>query len=185
VVVLLHPKEVNQAKGTLPLLVNSLTNCTVIEGEDFTDNEALTELLLQYGDKVALLYPSEKALRLKAVGNTCIQHEPECNIERKIECIILLDATWKKAYRMYQLSTNLHPLKHLVLPESLVGQYTIRKTKKEYALSTLEACCYALEILGGMSAKKSEKYQLLINKFVEFNTFQLTFRPAVHSHKKD
>ena len=181
VVVLLHPKEVNQAKGTLPLLVNSLTNCTVIEGENFSDNKMLIDLLSHYGDNVALLYPSDRALLLKAVGDTPMGNDQPYNKISKVKCIVLLDATWKKAYRMYQLSTNLHQLKHFALPENLVGQYTIRKTKKEYALSTLEACCYALEIIEGNSKNKSGKYQLLINKFVEFNTFQLSFRPIIHS----
>jgi DTW domain-containing protein YfiP len=196
VVVLLHPKEVNQAKGTLPLLVHSLTHCTVIEGENFSDNEALNQLLRQYGDSIALLYPSDRAKVLGDVDENnhfnninSMLNTNNINLskpieETKIKCIILLDGTWKKAYRMYQLSKNLHSLKHLALPDDLVGQYAIRKTKKEYALSTLEACCYALELLEAKPKNtlvgQSKKYALLINKFVEFNTFQLSFRPAHH-----
>jgi len=157
-VVLLHPKEVNQAKGTLDLLANSLTKCTVIEGENFSDNRVLLDILSYYGDNVALLYPSEKALLLESAGRVdnvsnlndadgaaeimILIEPPSQQIDNnyvseknKVKCIILLDATWKKAYRMYQLSRNLHRIKHLALPEYLVGQYAIRKTKKEHALS--------------------------------------------------
>jgi DTW domain-containing protein YfiP len=91
--------------------------------------------------------------------------------------LILLDGTWKKAYKMFKLSKNLCGLPQISLPEALAsaGQYHIRKVAKKNALSSLEACCYALELF-----EKNDKYQQLIDKFVEFNAFQLSFRPQEH-----
>ncbi|MCJ8320584.1 MAG: DTW domain-containing protein [Colwellia sp.] len=162
VVVLLHPKEVNQSKGTLPLLAGSLSNLLVIEGENFNDNKQLNNILAKYNQQVALLYPSEDAAEVSNLKSN----------NGDYKCLILLDATWKKAYRMYMLSKNLHLISHIALPENIVGQYAIRKTNKKNALSTLEACCYALEILENSPCK----YQGLLEKFVEFNQFQLSFR---------
>ena len=170
VVVLLHPKEVNQSKGTLPLLAHSLTNVVIIEGEDFSDNAELNQILSNYGEQAALLYPSEDAV---ALSNTQENNEVNKQYENSNEqCLILLDATWKKAYRMYMLSKNLQGIKHIALPENIIGQYEIRKTNKKNALSTLEACCYALEIL----ENSPDKYQQLVESFVDFNQFQLSFR---------
>jgi len=170
VVVLLHPKEVKQSKGTLPLLAHSLSNIVIIEGEDFSHNEQLNDILAQYNQQAALLYPSETAgVLLKSVSSTAIANHNDYN------CLILLDATWKKAYRMYMLSKNLQLINHIALPENLVGRYEIRKTNKKNALSTLEACCYALEIL----ESSPNKYQGLLEKFVEFNQFQLSFKSKI------
>jgi len=162
VVVLIHPKEVNQSKGTLPLLAGSLSNFLVIVGENFTDNQQLNHILAMYKQQVALLYPSEDAAVISSSNGD----------KGGNKCLILLDATWKKAYRMYMLSKNLHLINHIALPENIESKYEIRKTNKKNALSTLEACCYALEILENSPCK----YQGLIEKFVEFNKFQLSFR---------
>lgn len=169
VVFLVHPKEVNHTKGSLPLLVNSLKNHTVLVGENFTDNEQLNKLISQYQGDVALLYPSESASSLTAKPN----HSPHKNNPQQYKCLIVIDATWKKAYRMYMLSSNLLPIKHVMLSDNIISQYQIRKTNKKNALSTLEACCNALAIL----ENSPNKYDNLLDKFVEFNQFQLSFRP--------
>ncbi len=171
VVILLHPKEVSQSKGTLPLLANSLSKVVVVEGENFSDNEQVNQILARYGDQAALLYPSEDAVIISASDTNSASVSSGGHIDN-YQCLILLDATWKKAYRMYMLSKNLHVINHVTLPENLIGKYEIRKTKKKNALSTLEACCYALEIL----ENSPEKYQGLLRRFVEFNQFQLSFR---------
>ena len=165
IIVLLHPNEVKQSKGTLPLLANGLSRCIVIEGENFSHNDQLNHLLAQYGQQAALLYPSEQSVNLSQLTQSANT--------QNIHCLILLDATWKKAYRMYMLSENLHHIQHVTLPDDLLGQYHIRKTSKKNGLSTLEACCYALQIV----EQTPNKYQNMLDKFVEFNHFQLSFRP--------
>ncbi|MDX2369037.1 MAG: DTW domain-containing protein, partial [Colwellia sp.] len=114
--------------------------------------------------------------------------------------LIILDGTWKKAYRMFMLSPNLQALKQVCLPDALAnsGQYLIRKVAKKNALSSLEACCFALALLDnelrenkldenqlGDSILNNMKqsvdcglYQNLLKKFTEFNKFQLSFRPS-------
>ncbi|WDE03432.1 DTW domain-containing protein [Thalassomonas viridans] len=167
VVVLQHPGEVGQSKGTLPLLAGSLVSCTVLVGEDFSEHEELKFLLERYRDNIYLLYPSEGAREL---GSGQFLGQPAGGDS----CIILLDATWKKAYRMYMLSKVLHQIPHICLPGDLTGRYLIRKTAKKNALSTLEACCYAL----GIIENNPEKYRGLLEQFVQFNRFQLAFRPG-------
>ncbi len=186
VFVLQHPSEVKQSKGTVALLAKSLTQCQVLVGENFTENKILAEILVNYN--ALLLYPSERACELAYEKRDYLQ-EKEC----KPPCVIIIDGTWKKAYRIFMLSQNLHRLVAICLPESIAssGQYLIRKVAKKNALSSLEACCYALAMLeqGALvHSKTSEsgqsntpvavgKYQELLEQFAKFNQFQLAFIP--------
>jgi DTW domain-containing protein YfiP len=179
VIVLQHPSEVNQSKGTVSLLQQSLTNCEVIVGESFEQCQQLTQSLTQYSENIVLLYPSEQAETLSFLGKNSTElkklGEVNDNVSDEIKCIIILDGTWKKAYRMYMLTPCLHEIRHIALPEGITSLYQIRKTKKENALSSLEACCHALARL----ENKPDKYQPLLNSFVNFNQFQHAFTKHV------
>jgi len=183
VVVLQHPSECSQTKGTIALLAKSLCSCQVIVGEDFSDNEQLRQVFVKY--QALLLYPSENAQELSGELNNLPQYHALENQNPnniiKPYCLIILDGTWKKAYKMFMLSKALKQLPQVCLPaaQANAGQYHIRKVDKKNALSSLEACCYALALL-----EDTEKYQKLIKKFVKFNQFQLSFRPKHHLSTK-
>lgn len=168
VLVLQHPSEEKQTKGTVSLLAKSLQNCKVWVGEDFTQEDDLHVWLKQFKQEVYLLYPSEYA--------QVIEVNKKCKTSAK-RCLIILDGTWKKAYRLFMLNPFLHHLPHLTLPEGLAGEYHIRKTRKANALSSLEACGYALQLLEA----SSKKYAPLFDGFKGFNQQQLAFRPDFSS----
>ena len=131
VVVLQHPSEVTQAKGTVSLLARSLQNCQVLVGEDFSKNSDLSQILDSY--HCLLLYPSDNAQTLNDSYITALTDNKLCQVKDSDNagklCLIILDGTWKKAYRMFMLSTNLHDIDHICLPEKIArqGQYLIRK----------------------------------------------------------
>lgn len=171
VIVLQHPSEVKQTKGTVTLLSHSLEHCAVFVGEEFSDNAQLQALLKRFKNNVYLLYPSENSLDM---SNEAVQVELS-NIKTP-KCIILLDGTWKKAYRLFMMNPFLHKLQHLTLPDGLEAEYKIRKTQKSGALSSLEACCYALVFLDEPKHTLNI-YQPLLKNFKAFNEFQLSFLP--------
>ncbi|MCI2284130.1 DTW domain-containing protein [Colwellia sp. MSW7] len=192
VLVLQHPNEVLQSKGTVAILQRSLNDCHVLIGENFTDNGELNDMLAMY--QPILLYPGEQATELTMACNeevTEFTHNAFKHNNTK-PCLLIIDGTWKKAYRMFMLSKNLHNLKQVCLPTVFAdnGQYLIRKVNKKNALSSLEATCYALALLEGELRtsifdlainENSQKidcgqYQPLLNKFSQFNQFQLSFR---------
>lgn len=199
VLVLQHPSEVKQTKGTVALLSRSLTNCQVMVGEDFSQHNELNYMLDNY--QATLLYPSDKSKVLPYTHNdkqkAIISSD---NKNQQPQLLIILDGTWKKAYRMFMLSANLQSLEQICLPDFLAnnGQYLIRKVAKKNALSSLEACCFALALLEGEVSKSEKKsnesfedgsynikqnvncglYQNLLNKFAQFNQFQLSFRSS-------
>lgn len=180
-VVLQHPNEVNQSKGTVPLISNALSNCTVIVGDDFSNNDEVNQLIQQYQQYCVLLYPQENAINVhdyieQLNGELTGLLTPNHSVLLNKLCLFVLDGTWKKTYRMFMQSRNLHSLIQLSLPENIEGQYHIRKTKKAHALSTLEACYYCLSAL----EQQPTKYSPLMENFKRFNAFQLSFRPAEH-----
>ena len=169
VVILQHPSEVKQSKGSVPLLTGSMKNSTVIVGENFDQCRQFNDILQTYGDKVRLLYPGESATIIDENYRKCLDGDDLTEY-----CLVLLDGTWKKVYRMFMLSTCLHNLSMVALPQGLVSQYQIRKTRKDNAFSTLEACVYALTLLEG----SSDKYQPLLESFAGFNQFHQRFVPT-------
>lgn len=177
VVILQHPSEVKQTKGSVTLLNQSLNSSEVFIGEDFTDSSELHHRLSRF-KKVAVLYPSDNAVEAtpevffnKEASNSAYDlHTNEIILTDC--CLILLDGTWKKAYKMFMLNPFLQDLAHITLPDNLVGNYTIRKTQKQGALSSLEACCYALSAI----ENQNSKYQPLLTAFNEFNLMQLAYR---------
>lgn len=209
VVVLQHPSEVSQTKGTVALLAKSLQSCQVIVGERFDEEACFLQMMEQY--QLVLLYPGEQAQTLnhhlvrqlsnreQSNENPEITSKDKAKFKAKPLCLVILDGTWKKAYRMFMLSTKLQQLPQVCLPDYLAnsGQYLIRKVAKKNALSSLEASCYALAILEQVydSAEQGNdavqvtpehagKYQPLLEKFKQFNQFQLSFRPANKSLKE-
>lgn len=169
VVILQHPTEVKQSKGSVPLLSGSLKNSTVIVGENFDQSAQFNDILQTYGDKVRLLYPGESATIIDENYRKHLDGEDLTEY-----CLVLLDGTWKKVYRMFMVSTCLRELSMVALPQGFVSQYQIRKTRKDNAFSTLEACGYALSLLEG----SSEKYQPLLASFADFNQFHQRFVPT-------
>jgi DTW domain-containing protein YfiP len=187
VLVLQHPSEVKQTKGTVALLSRSLSHCKVLVGEDFSQHDELNTILSNH--QVLLLYPSAQAQVLSLAKNEFDSINVNCDGKsEQPKLLIIIDGTWKKSYRMFMISSNLQALKQVCLPEALAnsGQYLIRKVAKKNALSSLEACCFALALLdnelGENTLKKTKHsidcglYQDLLNKFTQFNQFQLSFR---------
>ena len=137
VLILQHPLEQKNAKGTARLLQLSLSHCRIVVGETFSP-DTLTKLLSE--DRLnMLLYPSEA----ESIGLTLdelkgISHEP------KPLRLIILDGTWRKSRKLLHCNPILKSLPRLTLDSNLEGQYHIRKAHKIGQLSTLEACCAAL-----------------------------------------
>jgi DTW domain-containing protein YfiP len=157
VVVLQHPLEVHQAKGSARLLHLSLPRSVLVTGEVF-DNATLQALIgaplhPQAGhderpDCTLLLYPDsppDPALGLRAPPALPAQALREPARLR----LIVLDGTWRKSRKMLYLNPLLQQLPRLALLEAPASRYRIRKAHKPDQLSTLEATCAALAQLEG------------------------------------
>ncbi|PNI03162.1 tRNA-uridine aminocarboxypropyltransferase [Vibrio diazotrophicus] len=162
-IILQHPTEEHRPMGTVRILSLSLANSRLLVGEDFREHGELNQLLAEPDVEHFVLYPSDVSLSAADVA---------LPIEKKIR-IILLDGTWKKAFKMWQLNTQLHHLPCLHLPEDLKGNYRIRKAPSENALSTVEAGFHVLSMM-----QPEKDFSPLLDAFEAMIDYQIQQMPA-------
>lgn len=135
VVILQHPSEEKIAKNTAKLLNLSLTNCSIIKGENSQDFKALNNLPKE---STVLLYPNDDATYLD---------EPNFTTNNYITHLIVIDGTWNKAYKILQLTPILSQFKTISFKQVPKNRYTIRKAPRADSLSTLEAVAHSLTLI--------------------------------------
>ena len=178
VLILQHPLEVHNAKGSARLLHLSLPNSRMLTGEQFAP-ETLAELL---ADKhTVLLYPETPGDRSLGIApppalDPAILRDPARLLSQLR--LVVLDATWRKSRKMLYLNPQLQQLPRLPLRDTPASHYLIRKAHAPDQLSTLEATCYALMQL----EQDASRFVPLITAFDGFVAQQLSY-VMPHSEK--
>jgi DTW domain-containing protein YfiP len=143
--ILQHPLEVANAKGTARLLHLCLPGSVMATGEAF-DAASLDALLCADGRNPLLLFPEtpdEKSLGIPPPPHPAGELVPSATR------LVVLDGTWRKSRKMLYLNPALQALPRLALRDVPASQYRIRKAHLPDQLSTLEAAALALEQLEG------------------------------------
>ena len=152
VLVLQHPGEAREAKGSVRLLGLSLSRCRVVVGEA----HAQAELLALLGGDVsgnALLYPHDRPDTVARSNSVQVRR------------LVVLDGTWRKSLRMLKANPLLQSLPRYSLTPAEPARYgVLRKAASASQLSTLEATCAALAELEAAPAR----YQPLLAAFDAF-----------------
>ena len=153
VLVLQHPDEADEAKGSARLLRLSLARCRVVVGETF-EPAALRELLGGDVSGSTLLYPSDTA------AGTIVAL-PAARPAR----LVVLDGTWRKSLRMLHANPLLQSLPRWSLAPAESARYgALRKARRATQLSTLEATCAALADIEA----ETTRYAPLLDAFDRF-----------------
>lgn len=151
VLILVHPLEQHQAKGTARLLHLCLPGSRLIVGEAFAPQALAQQLQAPWCDadtetprRALLLYPPT------APDAPCAAPPPlppdwPATPERLR--LVVLDGTWRKSRKMLWLNPLLQALPRLALDETPASRYAIRKAHAPHQLSTLEATQLALQRL--------------------------------------
>lgn len=141
-----HPLEQHEVKGTAALLRLSLTRCQVLVNEQF-DAAALGDL-----SHTALLYP-------------CTDPPPSL-APAPPRRLIVIDATWRKSRQMLARNPLLQGLPRLALRElpASPAYAALRKARRAEHLSSLEASVLALQQL----EPQPERYTPLLSAFEGF-----------------
>lgn len=134
-IVLQHPSEVGHAKNSVRLLQLVIGDTRVYVGETQDDFSQLREYLNETNRPIYLVYPSDQS---RCVDEAAPQKEA---------ILLLLDGTWRKAYKLLQLNPWLlkYPALHLNLASA--SHYRIRKASRSDSLSTLEAAAMMLKAI--------------------------------------
>ena len=162
VLILQHPLEVRQAKGSARLLQLSLARCTTRVGEVFDPAELQAWLAQGRADGLqsVLLYPPTPGTAHEAGA---FNVEPQGQAPARTR-LVVLDGTWRKSLRMLHLNPALQNLPRLALHPDGPSRYLIRKARRPEQLSTLEACCLALAQI----EQDTGLYQPLLQAFDQF-----------------
>jgi len=160
-VVLQHPDEASNKKATAIIAELGLQQYQRWVGEDFTGHDGLNQLLENKQGKLAVLYPAENAQKLD------FQIEPTAT--SSIEALIVIDGTWRKAHKIWQLNPQLHQLQAFTFNEVYSSDYRIRKEPQAGCLSTVESIVFALRLL----ERDTQAYQELLDLFIEMVDFQI------------
>lgn len=154
VLILQHPLEVAQAKGSARLLHMSLPRSRLVIGELF--DPPTLQALLQTDQRVnVLLYPGDEEEA---------QAAPVPTDPSQIR-LVVLDGTWRKSRKMLHLNPALRHLPRLALHTPPPSQYLIRKAHRPDQLSTLEATCLALQQL---QPEPVDRFARLLAAFGDF-----------------
>ena len=179
VLILQHPLEVDNAKGSARLLDLCLQTSQIMVGERFVPEdlaEALDAPAINTPHsgplQPVLLYPdtmeSEAADLIKVEAPALHENSDP----RKLR-LVILDATWRKSRKMLYLNPVLQTLPRLSLTAMPASHYRIRKAHKPDQLSSLEASTYALMRL----ESDEEKFLPLLEAFDGFVEQQMQFMP--------
>jgi DTW domain-containing protein YfiP len=141
VLVLQHPLEVREAKGSARLLGLCLARCRVIVGETF-DPVELDALLHSDARRSVLLYPGKTG------------RDAPARVDDAATQLVVLDGTWRKSRKMLMSNPLLQALPRLALTPTSASRYgALRKARLATQLSTLEATCAALALLDDDAAR--------------------------------
>jgi DTW domain-containing protein YfiP len=149
VLILQHPLEVHQAKGSARLLELSLAHCRRVVGEVF-EPQALAALLAPAGSCrcSVLLYPEQDAAQ---GADAAALRWAASDLPRQPRGLrlVVLDGTWRKSRKMLHLNPALQRLPRLALADPPPSHYRVRKAHRADQLSTLEATVLALRQIEG------------------------------------
>ena len=182
VLILQHPLEVANPKGSARLLHMSLPHSRMVTGEQF-DPVLLQTLLTAPFDgappapakRALLLYPESAAGAASEgpEGFAPATQTPHTTLASSLAQdlaglrLIVLDGTWRKSRKMLYANPLLQQLPRLSLHGLPASRYRVRKAHKPDQLSTLEAVCAALvQLMGAGGAQRIEPLLLAFDGLV-------------------
>jgi DTW domain-containing protein YfiP len=152
-IILQHPSETKHALNTVKLMAQSFQNIRIFIGENFNDHSEVLSLVKD--NQSALIFPTEKSQELTL-------------LQRPLKHLIFIDASWKKAKKIFYASTILHELPIYKLMSCSKSQYRLRSSQFNESLSTLEATLATLDVVEEQLCTES-----LRKAFIKMIDFQI------------
>lgn len=145
VVVLQHEKEAGHAKNTIKLACLVSPSIQLVSTSSRSQvNEVLEELS---ADCTLVLFPSSHSKSVESIAAK----------ENDIKTIIIIDGTWKQAYSIWQKYPKLHNFTQGHFDSLPRKAYRIRKSKKDYQLSSIEALGYCISLISKVDTSSYDR----------------------------
>ncbi|MDR2297734.1 MAG: DTW domain-containing protein [Comamonas sp.] len=182
VLILMHPMEVHEAKGTGHLLHLCLPRSQLLMGEQWpseTLNAWLDDDWAQPGQPSQrhslLLYPDTDAQDASLSLQAAAPLPQPWPLPAGQLRLVIIDGTWRKSRKMLFLNPALQCLPRLALQQVPDSGYVIRKAHQSGQLSSFEATALALAQLESWHAD-SPQVQALDQVFSDFVAVQMQHR---------
>lgn len=159
--ILQDPSEEKKALGTARILDLSLQQCKISVGITF--DPSLFDLNNSY-----LLFPDQSAI---PASELCCNESIQINDHSQF---ILLDGSWKKAYKLLMCNPFLQTLPKVEINIDTKSNYRIRKSPRKGGLSTVEAGYHLLSQL----ENNNEKFNPLLASFNYMIDYQISRMPT-------
>jgi DTW domain-containing protein YfiP len=164
----MHPKEYKEEKAATGRFTHlCLKNSEIHMGVCFDEHKAVQEMIRDPGNYPMLLYPGKDALRLSE------NKFPTGLLSNRRLLVILLDATWRNARKMFNQSITLQKLPRLMIMPDQKSRYIIKKQPHDWCLSTLEAAHELLKALEKESLDTYERPNQMLDLFAAMQHYQI------------
>ncbi len=169
-VFLMHPEEFKHVKAATGRLTHlCLTDSEIHMGVGFDEHEAVQALIADPGNFPVLLYPGPEARDLSR------GEFPAEELGGRRLVVILLDATWRLARRMWKFSPSLQRLPRIMFSGATPSRYVIKRQPEPGCLSTLEATHETLLALERAGLDRYERPDELLGLFARMQAVQMRF----------
>jgi DTW domain-containing protein YfiP len=145
-VLLTHPTEFNKASNTGTLLTPALAEFADHQVQRLPWSRVAPDANLQAMDGYALLYPTAQAQVLDC-DEPAVAPLPD-----HIHSVVLLDATWQLAQKMYNQSPYLQQMPALMLQSRQSSAYLLRRNQRQAGWCTAECAAMLLQKTGAAAA---------------------------------
>lgn len=157
VLILQHPLEVHEAKGTARLLHLCLARSRLEIGEQFDEHQLEAWLAQDWQDdadapRTVLLYPESAPDPALPLSPAPVLPAEWLQTPARLR-LVVIDGTWRKSRKMLYLNSLLQRLPRLALRDLPASRYAIRRAHRPGQLSTLEAAYCALAQLEPANGK--------------------------------
>lgn len=151
VIILQHEKEGKHAKNTARLAKLVSPDIEIVKLSDTYSIKILVNSIVVANALV--LYPNDTSIALEGYTQAHIKNIRKSKMSTEPLTLILIDASWRQAYGIWQQHTWLKKFRHCHFANLPNKQYVIRKSKSSHQLSTIEALAYSVEIICGISGQ--------------------------------
>jgi len=170
IVVLSHPKESRRKTSTGRMLHHCLPNSEWINNENPDESALFRNLVLNSNRNTVLLFPTSLAVDI-----TTLKSKPSFQLESLQ--VVVIDATWHQAKKMYQQSILLQNLPAVTFSCSETSNFKIRTQPKDVCLSSIES---VYQVLLALDEYPASKLRTLLSPFDKMVQRQIDFQVKHH-----
>lgn len=178
-VILIHPVEAKRRIATGRMSHLSLKNSHLIQGQDYSKNDLVNELLADTHYNSFILYPGHDSKDISLMSASEKQ-----NLCAKKMRVFVIDGTWATARKMIRQSKNLHALPRLCFVPNRPSNFRVRKQPRANCYSTIEAIHHTIELVGESQgfAVHEREHDKLLSTFNYMVETQLGFIRESNAH---